>query len=197
MIENKDILILAVVGMPASGKSEAIEKLKKEFNFYHLYYGDITFDEINRMGIEINESNERIVREKFRQSGDMGIYSKYMIPKIEKAIEEGHTKIILESMYNIWEYEIIKEHFPESFKVLSVHSDSKIRLERIKKRKHRALNEEEFYSRQISEAKNLGKGSVIAIADFHIVNNGNNMERFISDLEDTFDSKLFLSRKSG
>jgi dephospho-CoA kinase/mRNA-degrading endonuclease toxin of MazEF toxin-antitoxin module len=177
-----EVLVLAVVGMPATGKSEVIKKLKVDFDFFHLYYGDITFDEVKRRGLELNEVNERLVREDFRASGDLGIYSRFILPKIQQAIAEGHTKILLESMYNVFEYEIIKETFPNNFKVLAIHSDEEIRLKRIGSRSDRRLTKEEMDSRQISEAKKLGKGAVIALADFHLINNSNSMEVFEHDL---------------
>ncbi len=190
-LDNK-VFILAVVGMPATGKSEVLKTLVKDYGFFHLYYGGITLDEVKRRGLEVNEVNERFVREDMRKGGDMGIYSKFMIPKIEKAILEGHTKIILESMYNIWEYEIIKNAYPENFKVLAIHSDFDVRLKRIGSRADRKLNLDELNSRQISEAKNLGKGTVISLADYHYVNNGENMEVFESDLNQIFQKKLGL-----
>jgi dephospho-CoA kinase len=188
--ENEKILILAVVGMPATGKSEVIKKLKEQFNFYHLYYGGITLDEVKRRGLELNEVNEKFVREDMRKSGDMGIYSRFMIPKIEDAIKNGYKNILLESMYNIYEYEIIKEKYGENFKVLAIHTDTEIRIKRINSRKDRKLTKEELISRQISEAKNLQKGTVISFADFNHTNNGDDMEQFEKDLEEIIRSKI-------
>ena len=192
MGEKDELLILAVVGMPATGKSEVIKSLKDDFNFFHLYYGDITFDELKRRNLEVNEVNERFVREDLRKDGDMGIYSKLLLPKIEKAIEEGHKNILLESMYNIYEYEVIQERFGKSFKVLAIHSDENIRIQRLNTRKERKLTREELHSRQIAEAKNLGKGTVISLADYHLVNNGNNMETFKNELVTLLKGKLDL-----
>lgn len=187
----EDLIVLAVVGMPATGKSEVIKKLKEDFNFIHLYYGDITFDEIRRRGLEINEVNERMVREEFRASGDLGIYSRFILPKIVEAIKQGGRRILLESMYNVYEYEIIKQAFPENFKVLAIHSDADLRLKRIGGRTDRRLSIEELHSRQIAEAKKLGKGAVIALADYHYINNGHNMDVFNNDLN------LLLTQKIG
>lgn len=183
MQRDGDLLILAVVGMPATGKSEVIKSLKEKYKFFHLYYGDITFDEVKRLGLELNEQNERIAREGLRASGDMAIYSRLILPKIQEAIKEGHKHILLESMYNIYEYELIKENFKENFKVLAIHSDEDIRIKRINSRKERKLTALELESRQISEAKNLGKGTVISLANYHFINNGNDMEAFENEMD--------------
>jgi dephospho-CoA kinase len=190
-VKNEEILILAVVGMPATGKSEVIKKLKEQFNFFHLYYGGITLDEVKRRGLEINEVNEKFVREDMRKSGDLGIFSKFMLLKIEEAIKNGEKRILLESMYNIYEYEYIKNVYGNNFKVLAIHTDADIRIKRINERKDRKLTEEELVSRQISEAKNLQKGTVISFADFHYTNNGSDMETFEKDLEDIIKNKIF------
>ncbi len=190
MQENKELLILAVVGMPATGKSEVIKSLKEKYHFFHLYYGDITFDEVKRLGLELNEQNERIAREGLRASGDMAIYSRLILPKIQKAISEGHKHILLESMYNIYEYELIKGNFKENFKVLAIHSDEDIRIKRINSRKERKLTALELESRQISEAKNLGKGTVISLANYHFINNGENMKAFEQEMDEYLKKRI-------
>lgn len=190
MESNDKLLILAVVGMPGSGKSEVLKRLVGDFGFTHLYYGDITFEEVARRGLELNEKNERLVREGLRAGGDMAIYSKMMIPKIDKAIEDGSKKIILESMYNVHEYEVIKQKYGSAFKVLAIHSDRKVRIDRLNIRKERPLTEEELTSREISEAKNLWKGTLIAMADYHFINNGSDMEDFEVKLTGLIKNKI-------
>lgn len=192
MKDKQDLMLLAIVGMPGSGKSELLKTLVDEYNFTHLYYGDITFDEVKRLGLEINETNERIAREGLRKSGDLGIYSKLMVPKIEDAVKEGSKRIILESMYNVQEYEVIRDRFGASFKVLAIHSDKDVRQKRLSQRKIRGLTEEELTGREISEAKNLWKGTLIAMADYHYINNGNDMASFCNDLKSILKNKLGL-----
>lgn len=189
-MDKENILILAVVGMPASGKSEVLKLLEKKYNFFHLYYGDITFDEIKKRGMEITQDNEKLVREELRSGGDLSVYSKLLLPKIENAIETGYKNILLESMYNIYEYEYIKDFYGDRLKVLAIHADRDVRMERIKNRKERSLNEDELQKREIAEAKNLQKGSVIAYADFHYINNGSDMDKFKTDIEDLLDKKI-------
>lgn len=187
---DTDLLIVAVVGMPGSGKSEVLKTLVKDYGFFHLYYGDITFDEMHRQGLELNEKNERMVREGLRADGDLAIYSKLMLPKIEQAIIEGNKKIILESMYNVQEYEIIKDKYKDNFKVIGIHSDREVRVKRLNLRKERRLTEEELLSREVSEAKNLWKGTLIAMADYHFINNGDNMMEYEKDFDSFVEQKV-------
>lgn len=192
MESNSDLLIVTVVGMPGSGKSVVLETLVKDYNFFHLYYGDVTFDEMKRQGLEINEVNERKVREGLRANGDQAIYSKMLMPKIMDAIAAGNKRIILESMYNVFEYEIIKNKFGDSFKTIAIHADREVRKKRLNERKIRKLTSEELDSREISEAKNLWKGTVIALADFHYINNGSDIQIYNQEMHKLFKEKLNL-----
>ncbi len=187
---DSELLILAVVGMPGSGKSEVLKTFVKDYNFFHLYYGDITFEEVERLGLELNEKNERIAREGLRASGDLAIYSKLMLPKIENAIANGEKRIILESMYNVHEYEVIKEKYKHNFKVIGIHSDRNVRVKRLNVRKIRGLTEEELISREVSEAKNLWKGTLIAMADYHFINNGDDIEKYTKEFNILIKEKI-------
>lgn len=47
-MENK--IILAIVGLPGSGKTEAIEYLKEKLGWPKIYFGDVTFDRMKERG---------------------------------------------------------------------------------------------------------------------------------------------------
>lgn len=192
--KSEELLILAIVGMPGTGKSEVIKTLVKDYDFSHLYYGGITLDEVKKRGLEQNQENEKIVREELRKELGLGAYSIKILPEIEKAISQGKKLIVLESMYNVFEYEIIKSKFTFNFKVLAIYSDFDIRVRRLLVRNERKLNGEQLVERQIDEAKNLGKGAVIAMADFHFINNGSDMRQFELDLESLIEQKLGLKK---
>jgi hypothetical protein len=53
------------------------------------------------MGLEANESNERLVREKLRAEHGMAAYAKLSMPQILKAMEDSRT-VILDGVYS-WE----------------------------------------------------------------------------------------------
>jgi len=163
--------IIAVCGLPGSGKTVVTKHLISK-GFFNIYFGDITFDEMKRLNLEKNEKNERITRERIRkENGGLGAYAKFIIPKIKKAFEEGHNKIVLESMYCWEEYKMVEEAFPDNFFVISVLAPFDIRAARMEKRfNERPLSKEETKSRDYSQIENLHQAGPIAYADYPIIN---------------------------
>ena len=85
--------IIAVVGMCGSGKTVATDIFQK-YGFKKVYFGEVTFDELKRLNLPVNEANERMVREKFRASGDKAIYAKLNLPKIEELHKTDNVVVI-------------------------------------------------------------------------------------------------------
>lgn len=162
-------IILAVVGLPGAGKTE-VTKFLVEKGFQKIYFGEITFEEIKRRNLEVNEANERLVREELRKKYGMAAYAILNLPKIKKAYKKGN--IVLESLYSWDEYKIIKNEFGDAFSVIAVYAPPKIRYERLSKRKERPLKADEAKNRDYSQIENLAIAGPISMADFTIVNTG-------------------------
>lgn len=180
-MKNKNII--AIVGMAGSGKSEVVRKIQEEFGVPKVYFGEITFDEIKKRGLEINYKNERIVREALRAQHGMGVYAKLSIPKIEKFLEKNEV-VLLESLYSWDEYKIIKKEFGDKFSVLAVYASPKTRFERLRNRiKERPIKDwQEFKTRDWTEIEGTQKGGPIAMADYTIINEGE-LEEFQTKIE--------------
>ena len=166
MKKNK---IVAVVGMCGSGKTVAVNEFEKR-GWTKIYFGEATFIKMKELGLEINEENERKVREQLRASGDKGIYAKIFLPEIEKAFKKGN--VVIESMYSWSEYKIVKEKFGDAFEVLCIATDAPLRRARLETRAFRPMDRASSQSRDYSEIENIEKGGPIGIADHYILNNG-------------------------
>lgn len=174
--------IIAVVGMCGSGKSEAV-KYFTDKGFKKVYFGDVVISELKYKGLEINEVNERKVREELRKEFGMGVMA---IKSIEKINEYFRTdNVVIESMYSWEEFKIIKESFGDAFEVLAIYTTKKFRYERLGKREFRPLTEKEATSRDLSEIENLDKGGPIAYADYTIINDSS-LEELNNQLEKLF-----------
>ncbi len=163
-------IILAVVGLPGSGKTEAINYLMEKYKWPKVYFGDVTFDEMKLRGLDINEKNERFVREDLRAKYGQLVYAQKVIEKIKNIKED--INILVESLYSWDEYLEFKKEFGDSFKVLAIYSSPETRIKRLSSRPVRPLSREEVESRDYSQIENLKQAGPIARANFTIVNEG-------------------------
>ena len=161
--------IIAVIGMCGSGKSEAV-KYFLEHGYRRVYFGDVVINELKERGLELNELNERLVREDLRKQFGMAAMAVKSIDKIREHFKAGN--VVIESLYSWSEYKIIGNEFGDNFKLLALHTDKKLRYERLMKREIRPLTLSEAISRDISEIENIEKGGPIAFADYMVINDG-------------------------
>ncbi len=161
--------IIAVIGMCGSGKSEAV-KFFEQHGYKKVYFGGVVMEEMKRLGLEVNETNERMTRENLRKEFGMGAMAVKSLDKIEAFYKE--SDVVIESLYSWDEFKIVKEKFGESFKLLTVYTTKTLRYERLAKRPFRPLTEDEGRSRDYSEIEKLDKGGPIAFTDYLVINNG-------------------------
>jgi len=174
LVKNKKTkmpkIILAVVGLPGSGKTEVVEYLMKKTNWPKFYFGDVTFGEMKKIGLEINEVNERKTREEIRKNLGMGAYAVLSLPKVKELFKNG--SVIIESLYSWEEYIEMKKEFGDIFKVLATFSSPETRISRMSNRPLRPLSREDVISRDYAQIENLHQAGPIARADFTIINEG-------------------------
>jgi len=162
--------IVAIVGLPGSGKTEAINYLIKKSAWPKIYLGNATFEELEKRGLPVNEKNERMIRESLRKKYGMACYALWAIKKIEELGESQN--ILIESLYSWDEYLEFKKVFKEEFLVVAVYASPKTRYARLGKRPIRPLTPKEAQSRDFAQIGNLAQAGPIAIADYTIINEG-------------------------
>ena len=167
--------VVAIVGMTGSGKSE-VARLFAENGFAPIRFGDITDKEIKKRGLELNEANERHIREQLRREQGMAAYAKLNLPAIDSALKQ--SDVVIDGLYSWEEYIFLKAHYGENFSLVAVWASPKTRYTRLTARQQRSLTREEAASRDKAEIENINKGGPIAMADFTIIN-----ESFLDDLE--------------
>jgi len=163
-------IILAIVGLPGAGKTEITEYLIKKTGWPKIYFGDVTFLEMKKNGLEVNEINERKTREGIRAKLGMGAYAILNLPKIRELFKT--SSVILESFYSWEEYLEVRREFGDNFKVLAAFASPEIRSQRLINRPLRPFTKEEFISREYAQIENLHQAGPIARADFMILNEG-------------------------
>ena len=174
-MQDKKILIF--VGMPGAGKSICVGYLKKK-GLHYAYFGGITLDEIKKRSLEVNEANEKLVREDIRAKEGKGAYAIRIAKQVEDFFGQGQNYVVVDGLYSWTEYKTFKEKFGESAIIIAVVSSRGLRHERLATRPVRPLTETEATARDYAEIENLEKGGPIANADYFLSNEGS-----IEDLE--------------
>jgi len=159
--------IVSIVGMAGSGKSE-VARLFEKSGFIRIRFGDVTDEEIQRRGLELNEKNERYIREFLREEYGMAAYAKLNLTRIDEMSK--HSDIVIDGLYSWEEYTFLKTYYGEGFYVVAVWASPRTRYARLTTRLDRCLTEEEAASRDKAEIEKANKGGPIAMADFTIIN---------------------------
>jgi len=182
----KNQKVIAIIGMAGSGKTEVVKKVQEKYGAPKVYFGEVTFDEIKKRGLEVNYKNERIVREDLRDKHGMGAYAKFSIPKIKEFLKDNDI-VLVESLYSWDEFKIMKEEFGENFSTVAVYASPNTRFERLKKRvdERPIADWKEFKTRDWSEIEGTQKGGPIAMADHTIMNEGTK-EEYLEKIENLF-----------
>ncbi|MDD4106393.1 MAG: AAA family ATPase [Candidatus Shapirobacteria bacterium] len=167
--------IVCISGMCGAGKSVVSDFFVKN-GFQYIRFGQLTIEELKKRNLEVNETNERTVREDLRKTYGMAAYAILNLPKFDQLMKTGN--VIADGLYSWEEYKILKNHYNDDLVVVAVYASPKIRYERLEKRnidggvdfRNRPLTREDAKSRDYSELEKLNKGGPIAMADFTIVN---------------------------
>jgi len=159
--------LVSIVGMAGSGKSE-VAKIFENNGFVKLRFGDITDKEIQKRGLELNEENERHIRQQLRKEHGMSAYAKLSLSRIDGLLKSAD--VVVDGLYSWEEYKLLKSCYDDHFSVVAVWAPPETRYERLAKRLVRPLTAEEADSRDIAEIEDTNKGGPIAMADFMIIN---------------------------
>jgi dephospho-CoA kinase len=188
MQEKKAIVF---VGMPGAGKSVCVNYLKAK-GLPSSYFGGITLEELEKRGLEVNETNERLVREDIRAKEGKGAYAMRIIAQVETQFEAGSDYMVVDGLYSWTEYKIFKEALEDRAIIIAIVAPRQLRHERLAARKVRPLSEAEASSRDYAEIENVEKGGPIANADYFLANaeSVEHLEKDLAKLLDQIGIKL-------
>lgn len=165
--------------MPGSGKSVADEVLR-ESGFSIIIMGDVIREEVTRRGLNPTPENVGEVMVKIRREDGSAVVAKRCIPKIQRASEKDVVVEGLRSLAEVYEF---RRNFP-CFRFIAIHASPIVRFHRIfgRNRSDDSTDWRIFIERDLREIK-VGIGSVIALADYMIVNEGS-LQYFQTNLKD-------------
>jgi len=185
--ELKQKTIIAIVGLPGSGKTAAANFFQKK-GLVVISFGKVINNYIDQNKSEHTEKIHKQVRE--------GIRSKYGKEALailnEKKIRQVLKKekiLIIDGMRSWEEYEYLKKKFPKiRIVIVALFADKSTRYYRISHRKDRA----HLYGaqRDLDELFGTNMGPTIAYAD-HLIKNNFSIEDFFDKLEIIYRSIYF------
>lgn len=174
--------VIAIVGMPGAGKSEAAAFFNRK-KFPILRFGDQTDIGLRELGKPLAEENERAYREQLRKELGMAAYAVKTYERYQQMTNPEMT--IFDGLYSWEEYKYLINKIPVM--LLHIYARPAIRYARLEQRAVRPLTREQARSRDIAEVEQLNKGGPIALSDYVIINETSleslheQLERFLQE----------------
>ena len=164
----KDKIVVALAGMPGSGKA-VFRKTLQKMGYPVVVMGDEVREEAKRRNLEPTPENLGALMLNLREKDGPAAVAKRCIPKLEKSTER---MVGIDGIRSLPEVNEFKKHFP-NFILIAIHASPKKRYKRLfrRRRSDDPQNWETFMERDLREL-GVGMGNVIAIADHMIVNEG-------------------------
>ncbi len=179
--------ILAIVGLPGAGKTDAAAYYKQK-GLEVVRFGKIVVDMAQKEFGNSVENSEKIVRERLREEHGPAALAVMNEKKLQDALKK-HMVVIVDGMRSWDEYLYLKKHMKDvRIVIVAIQVDKELRYDRMKERKTRTNNTGE--ERDINELINLNMGPTIAFADYLIKNNFS-MEEFHDKLEEVYREVYF------
>jgi len=159
--------IVAVVGMPASGKSTTARMLNRALGCPIVAMGDAVRRETARRGLPLTPENVERVAAELRVELGRGAVAYLVLDDVRRAVGERGCAIV-EGARSPEEIPILSR--AGEVCVVAVHASPRRRLERLKARGR--LGETGWEALRLRDRANLdfGVGELIALADYMIVN---------------------------
>ena len=160
--------IIAFTGMPFSGKTEALNIIKK-MNIPIIRMGDIVWEEVENKGLELNDKNVGYIANEMRERKGKEIWAKKTIEKIKS--KKLMDTIIIDGVRSLEEINYFKQFLGDDFILVTINTSDKLRHKRalIRKRKDDCKNINSIIERDQREIK-WGMKSLIKSADIIITN---------------------------
>jgi len=169
-----EVKLIAIAGMPGSGKGTLTDYLQNERQFPVVHFGNMLYEEVQRRGLD-NIKDEKFVREDMRKQEGKEVLAKRAADKADELLKNGAPAIVLDGLYSWSEYKYLANKYGDRLLLIAVAAPRHLRYERDLGRDeaHRKYTSaKQIRERDYAEIENLEKGGPIAFADYTIVNDG-------------------------
>jgi dephospho-CoA kinase len=170
--------VIAFVGMPGAGKSEA-SAVAREMGMPVVIMGDVLRDEVRERGLPPTDENIGGVASQLRKDEGMDAIAKRCIPKIEAL---NARVVVVDGIRGIAEVETFKKAFGDDFTLVKIDAPFELRLDRLRKR---APSDDagtpEWLKQRDKRELSWGMGKAIDVAE-KSVTNLDPIERFKAEI---------------
>ncbi|KYC52289.1 MAG: hypothetical protein AMQ74_00783 [Candidatus Methanofastidiosum methylothiophilum] len=168
--------MIAIVGMPGSGKSEFLN-VALNFGYRFISMGDIVREETVKRGYPLEQSGK--VAQMLRDKEGLDAIAILTLNKIRESHDD---KFIIEGIRGIKEVERFRKEI--NFFLIGIHTSPTLRYERLKNRGREddPKNFDDFHKRDLRELS-WGLGEALALSDI-IINNNEGIEDFRSNINE-------------
>ncbi len=183
-------IIIAVTGMPGSGKSYVAKYISESTGWPVYSMGDIVREEVKNRGLPLTAENIEYVAKKLRE--ELGLSAVAILLREKLKREPIATNgVIIDGMRSI--HEARELHNIAPLCIIAVHASPLTRFKRMldRSRKGDIQNWEDFVMRDRYNLS-FGIGELIALADYMIVN-----EHSLVELKKSVENILEVLEKSG
>jgi len=171
MTTERQVKILAFVGLAGAGKSAAVDYVTAK-GYPKVYFGGVVLDAMTAAGLEHTLENEKNFREELRKKEGNDFVAQRIITQIRGLVQSGQHRIVADGLYSWTEYKTLKREFPGELIVAAVVAPRRLRHRRLLTRPIRPLSQFEADQRDWAEIEGIEKGGPIAIADHFLINDG-------------------------
>ncbi len=174
--------IIAFVGMPGSGKSEA-SAVARRLNIPVVSMGDVVREETARRGLPPTDENIGGVGTKLRREEGMDAIAKRCVPRIRL---QNSSVVVIDGTRNIDEINYFKKQFGNNFKLVAIQAPFELRFERVKKRaRSDDMSSVDELKRRDERENGWGLDKAIEKADI-ILENTDSLEKFQNEIKKLF-----------
>jgi len=162
--------VIAFTGMPASGKSEAVQ-LAKDKGIPVVRMGDLVWEETKRQGKKLDDKNVGDVANTMRKKYGMDIWAQRTAEKIHML--KKTAIVVIDGVRNMEEIDYFKQTLGPDFLVVAIDAPDDVRRKRAvaRGRTDDSKNLKDLEERDKREIR-WGLQKVIADADIVIPNSG-------------------------
>jgi len=170
--------LIAFVGMPGSGKSEA-STVARSMKIPVVSMGDVVREEAAKRGLPPTDENIGGIGTELRKNEGMDSISKRCVPKIRA---HWSDVVVIDGTRNIEEVSYFKKQFGIDFKLIAINAPFDLRFERVKKRaRSDDMTGIEELKRRDEREKMWGLDKTMELADIKL-NNTSSLREFQDEI---------------